>query len=391
MNILIHVSKSPNVKLTHVGLEHENMLVAYVFLCLLAASYSQEHLKGHNWLKGLYFPRLLIEASLAVDGNMVTLVSVCGEVNGFDSLLVLGEADDCWPRRVNATCLAIAAMNEGSGTALCQVVGGYPRRGNDWLPVAVYEGMEPIRMDTCPRTASNQVRIREKSAVSHVVTLHHHIAAKLTEISGTIAFAISGTPADCTSLGISKALFPREPDVITLNQEHKHMLSIAPAYDHLPLIAKVGYLFGLGDRHPSNLMLHRFSGKILHIDYGDCFEAPINREKFPEKVPFCNEGRGYVLQRILRRALLYGRKVLRAKPKILNGLPEVVVNLMRNVFLELKQQEAHIREIIAEEEASFKKILHHGFAKFRRMVKDDHRKIISGQARFLFYNKLDST
>ncbi len=29
-----------------------------------------------------------------------------------------------------------------------------------------------------------------------------------------------------------------------------------------------------------------FSGKILHIDFGDCFEASMNREKFPEKVCF---------------------------------------------------------------------------------------------------------
>jgi FKBP12-rapamycin complex-associated protein len=110
------------------------------------------------------------------------------------------------------------------------------------------------------------------------------------------------------------------------------MLSFAPDYDNLPLIAKVevfeyalentegndlsrvlwlksrssevwlerrtnytrslavmsmvGYILGLGDRHPSNLMLHRYSGKILHIDFGDCFEASMNREKFPEKVPF---------------------------------------------------------------------------------------------------------
>jgi FKBP12-rapamycin complex-associated protein len=35
----------------------------------------------------------------------------------------------------------------------------------------------------------------------------------------------------------------------------------------------VGYILGLGDRHPSNLMLHRFTGKILHIDFGDCFEV----------------------------------------------------------------------------------------------------------------------
>ncbi|KAJ4958930.1 hypothetical protein NE237_026041 [Protea cynaroides] len=124
----------------------------------------------------------------------------------------------------------------------------------------------------------------------------------------------------------------REARKITLNQEHKLMLAFAPDYDHLPLIAKVevfehalantegndlarvlwlksrtsevwlyrrtnytrslavmsmvGYLLGLGDRHPSNLMLHRSSGKILHIDFGDCFEASMNREKFPEKVPF---------------------------------------------------------------------------------------------------------
>ncbi|KAF2294310.1 hypothetical protein GH714_009143 [Hevea brasiliensis] len=52
-------------------------------------------------------------------------------------------------------------------------------------------------------------------------------------------------------------------------------------------VMQVGYLLGLGDRHPSNLMLHRYgSGKILHIDFGDCFEASMNREKFPEKVPF---------------------------------------------------------------------------------------------------------
>lgn len=124
----------------------------------------------------------------------------------------------------------------------------------------------------------------------------------------------------------------RDARKIHLNQEHRLMLAFAPDYDRLPLIAKVevfehalqntegndlakvlwlksrtsevwldrrtnytrslavmsmvGYLLGLGDRHPSNLMLHRFSGKILHIDFGDCFEASMNREKFPEKVPF---------------------------------------------------------------------------------------------------------
>ena len=39
-------------------------------------------------------------------------------------------------------------------------------------------------------------------------------------------------------------------------------------------------------RHPSNLMLDRVSGKIIHIDFGDCFEVAMTREKFPEKIPF---------------------------------------------------------------------------------------------------------
>lgn len=49
-------------------------------------------------------------------------------------------------------------------------------------------------------------------------------------------------------------------------------------------MSMVGYVLGLGDRHPSNLMLDRKSGKVLHIDFGDCFEVAMQREKFPEKV-----------------------------------------------------------------------------------------------------------
>ena len=54
----------------------------------------------------------------------------------------------------------------------------------------------------------------------------------------------------------------------------------------LAVMSIVGYILGLGDRHPSNIMLDRISGKILHIDFGDCFEVAMKRDKFPEKVPF---------------------------------------------------------------------------------------------------------
>eukprot|EP01127_Copromyxa_protea_P018907 TRINITY_DN6037_c0_g2_i1.p1 TRINITY_DN6037_c0_g2~~TRINITY_DN6037_c0_g2_i1.p1 ORF type:complete len:1532 (-),score=302.75 TRINITY_DN6037_c0_g2_i1:8-4603(-) len=54
----------------------------------------------------------------------------------------------------------------------------------------------------------------------------------------------------------------------------------------LAVMSMVGYILGLGDRHPSNLMLSRHTGKVIHIDFGDCFEVAMKREKYPEKIPF---------------------------------------------------------------------------------------------------------
>jgi len=45
----------------------------------------------------------------------------------------------------------------------------------------------------------------------------------------------------------------------------------------------VGYVLGLGDRHPSNLMLDRVSGRITHIDFGDCFEVLLFVPPYPIK------------------------------------------------------------------------------------------------------------
>lgn len=54
----------------------------------------------------------------------------------------------------------------------------------------------------------------------------------------------------------------------------------------LAVMSMTGYILGLGDRHPSNLMLDRYTGKVIHIDFGDCFEVAMHREKFPERIPF---------------------------------------------------------------------------------------------------------
>ncbi|XP_024966283.1 alanine--tRNA ligase [Cynara cardunculus var. scolymus] len=99
-----------------------------------------------------------------------------------------------------------------------------------------------------------------------------------------------------------------------------------------------------------------------------------------------NEGREYVLRRILRRAVRYGTEVLKAQQGFFNGLVKVVVDVMGHVFPELKQQEAHIREIIAEEEASFGRTLLHGIEKFKRTAQDVKGKIFSGQDAFVLWD-----
>ena len=54
----------------------------------------------------------------------------------------------------------------------------------------------------------------------------------------------------------------------------------------LAVMSIVGYILGLGDRHLNNLLMNRKTGKIVHIDFSDCFEVAMKREKYPEKVPF---------------------------------------------------------------------------------------------------------
>jgi phosphatidylinositol kinase/protein kinase (PI-3 family) len=105
------------------------------------------------------------------------------------------------------------------------------------------------------------------------------LSAQLTVEDGTpqvevFQHAVENTPGD----DLHKVLWLKSSSSeVWLNRRTNYTRSLA-------MMSMVGYLLGLGDRHPSNLMLDRYSGKILHIDFGDCFEASMNREKYPEKV-----------------------------------------------------------------------------------------------------------
>jgi serine/threonine-protein kinase mTOR len=55
----------------------------------------------------------------------------------------------------------------------------------------------------------------------------------------------------------------------------------------------VGYILGLGDRHPSNLMLDKLSGRVLHIDFGDCFEGKHSVSFFTQLIAFAQLKRAF--------------------------------------------------------------------------------------------------
>ncbi|XP_054823230.1 alanine--tRNA ligase [Prosopis cineraria] len=99
-----------------------------------------------------------------------------------------------------------------------------------------------------------------------------------------------------------------------------------------------------------------------------------------------NEGREYVLRRILRRAVRYGREVLNARDGFFNGLVSTVVNVMDDVFPELKHHEVLIKDVIKEEEESFGRTLIKGIEKFEMAVRHVQGKILSGQEAFILWD-----
>ncbi|MEM9166255.1 MAG: alanine--tRNA ligase [Planctomycetota bacterium] len=83
-----------------------------------------------------------------------------------------------------------------------------------------------------------------------------------------------------------------------------------------------------------------------------------------------NEGRGYVLRRVLRRAVRFGRQMLNAETGFLTDLVPIVGKTLGEGFPELRANTAKVAEIIAEEEASFGKTLDKGLRVFYSLAAD---------------------
>jgi alanyl-tRNA synthetase len=77
-----------------------------------------------------------------------------------------------------------------------------------------------------------------------------------------------------------------------------------------------------------------------------------------------NEGRGYVLRRILRRAVRFGRQQLNLRDPFIHTLVPVVVETMGDMFPELKKNPQHVIDVIKDEEVSFGKTIDRGITLF---------------------------
>jgi alanyl-tRNA synthetase len=80
-----------------------------------------------------------------------------------------------------------------------------------------------------------------------------------------------------------------------------------------------------------------------------------------------NEGRGYVLRRILRRAVRYGRE-LGVRDAFFYQLVEVVGQTLGDVFPEIRKRQADVEKILRAEELSFSKTLDNGIDLFEKVV-----------------------
>ncbi len=101
-----------------------------------------------------------------------------------------------------------------------------------------------------------------------------------------------------------------------------------------------------------------------------------------------NEGRGYVLRRILRRASRFARKLEIHEPIIYKIVP-TLVELMGDVFSEIKQNQKHVEEVIKAEEESFGETLDRGleiFDSITKKLKSENSTVISGEDAFKLYD-----
>jgi alanyl-tRNA synthetase len=119
-------------------------------------------------------------------------------------------------------------------------------------------------------------------------------------------------------------------------------------------------------------------------DHARCLTFALTDGAVPDK-----EGRGYVLRRILRRAVRYGWQYLDMHQPFLHKLVPTIVTVMGAAFPELKKRPEQVAGIIREEEESFGHTLERGIALFEEAAETasrHHQREIRGQDAFKLHD-----
>ncbi|MDA8626258.1 alanine--tRNA ligase [Flavobacteriaceae bacterium] len=99
-----------------------------------------------------------------------------------------------------------------------------------------------------------------------------------------------------------------------------------------------------------------------------------------------NNGSGYVIRRILRRAVRYGFSFLGTKTPFIYKLVNILSQKLGDNFPEIYSQKQLIENVIKQEELSFLRTLDQGLVKLDQIVKSSSDKTISGKKAFELYD-----
>lgn len=144
-----------------------------------------------------------------------------------------------------------------------------------------------------------------------------------------------------------------------------------------PLISYVSQKAGVkyGDNEKQDIALRVIADHIRAISFA------IADGQLPGNVKA-----GYVIRRILRRAVRYGYTFLHFNEPFLHTLVPVLANQLAEVFPELKSQEEFVSKVIFEEESSFLRTLEKGLKRLESIRQESAGKEISGAVAFELYD-----
>ncbi len=139
--------------------------------------------------------------------------------------------------------------------------------------------------------------------------------------------------------------------------------------------------------------------ELAHAEYQKDHETDVYLRIVTDHIKSCtfmisagimpsNEGRGYVLRRLLRRAARHGRK-LGIEGRFLAGLSETVIALSKDGYPELEEKKAMIFKVLTEEEDKFNKTIDQGLsilADMEEKMTAGGEKTLSGEDAFKLYD-----